>query len=203
MPDLEGFVHKFTGERKKGPSRCEGDLLLSHLPSNSNPQLLFCPGLMQDIARRAECGGWSLANKVVGSHHTHPWSKKWQRKEIDFWNCFNAEINFHGVVQTTCMGVKCLRASLLEEFTYREFMQELHVTIQFQIKIKKNKANASVWSVWEQASWKSSRTKLQSSCKPIPTQKKNKSNASVWSFWEQASWKSSRTKLQSSCKSCV
>ena len=41
------------------------------------------------------------------------------------------------------MGVKCLRASLLEEFTYREFMQELHVTIQFQIKIK-NKANASV-----------------------------------------------------------
>jgi len=25
MPDLEGFVHKFTGERKKGPSRCEGD----------------------------------------------------------------------------------------------------------------------------------------------------------------------------------
>jgi hypothetical protein len=37
------------------------------------------------------------------------------------------------------MGVKCLRASLLEEFTYREFMQELHVTIQFQIKIKKIK----------------------------------------------------------------
>jgi hypothetical protein len=41
-----------------------------------------------------------------------------------------------GIVQTTCMGVKRLRASLLEELTYREFMQELHVTIQFQIKIK-------------------------------------------------------------------